>query len=120
MAHIDNRLALRFEIADTRQAIDAITLRHLQCFLAIAEKKSFTKAAIACGLSQPTISGHLSDLEKILGIKLIKRASKASPGILVTPEGLRLIPEVMHIFLLLEKVFERRIQYPDLSAGLAP
>jgi DNA-binding transcriptional LysR family regulator len=42
----------------------------------VVEHKSFSKAADAIYLTQPTISAHISSLERELGIMLIDRSGK--------------------------------------------
>ncbi len=61
--------------------------RQLEAFVCTVELKSFTAAAQKLFLSQPTISSHVSSLEKELGTQLIRRTSKE---FVVTPEGERL------------------------------
>ena len=45
----------------------------LRVFLAMAQEKSFTKAALLLGVSQPAVSNNVSELEKELGVKLFDR-----------------------------------------------
>ncbi|MED0678524.1 LysR family transcriptional regulator [Aneurinibacillus thermoaerophilus] len=51
-------------------------IRHLQCFLKVAQCKSFTKAAQALYLTQPTISKMIKNIEKELGVVLFNRLGK--------------------------------------------
>ena len=60
----------------------------LQSFVAVAEFGSLSAAARAIELSQPTLSRHISELEKTLGYRLFDRASN---GLNLSPEGKRLI-----------------------------
>lgn len=48
----------------------------LQCFLCTAKHKNFTKAAEELYISQPTLSYHISNLERELGTSLFKRNKK--------------------------------------------
>lgn len=48
----------------------------LEAFIQIAENKSFSKAAKAMYLSQPTVSAHIKSLESELGVPLILRTTK--------------------------------------------
>ncbi|HUU51059.1 MAG TPA: selenium metabolism-associated LysR family transcriptional regulator [Nitrospinota bacterium] len=50
--------------------------RDLEILSKIIELKSFSKAAEELYLTQPTISGHIIELEKRLGIKLLDRLGK--------------------------------------------
>jgi DNA-binding transcriptional LysR family regulator len=48
----------------------------LKIFLKIADLKSFSKAAETMYLTQPTVSQHMSSLEKYLGLKLFDRMGR--------------------------------------------
>jgi len=48
----------------------------LETFCKVAELGSFSKAAEAVYLTQPTVSGHISSLEQTLGIKLFDRLGR--------------------------------------------
>jgi len=58
--------------------------KQLEAFLSVAKLRSFSKAANAIYLSQPTISSHISSLEKELKIQLFDRTSKE---VNLTPAG---------------------------------
>jgi len=51
-------------------------LRHYETFLKIAELKSFTKAAEAICLTQPTVSKQVVELERFFDVKLIDRTKR--------------------------------------------
>ncbi len=51
-------------------------IRSLEVFCRIVELKSFSKAAEAVHLSQPTVSGHIKALEEELRIRLFDRLGK--------------------------------------------
>ena len=52
--------------------------KHIEAFVNVIKYKSFSKAADASFLTQPTISTHISSLEKELGVTLIDRMGKES------------------------------------------
>lgn len=61
-----------------------MNLRDLRYLVALSEHRHFGKAAVACFVSQPTLSTQLRKLEEELGVVLIER----SPGkIMLTPAG---------------------------------
>ena len=64
---------------------DPLELRHLRYFLAVAEAGSFSRAADRLGLSQPSVSQQMRDLEEALRVSLFQRRGKR---ILLTPSGL--------------------------------
>ncbi len=51
-------------------------IRKLDVFRKVVELKSFTKAAEAALLSQPTVSEHIRNLEEELGLKLVDRLGR--------------------------------------------
>ncbi|MBV9127324.1 MAG: LysR family transcriptional regulator [Verrucomicrobia bacterium] len=64
---------------------DPLELRHLRYFLAVAEAGSFSRAADRLGISQPSVSQQMRDLESDLRVALFQRRGKR---ILLTPSGL--------------------------------
>jgi DNA-binding transcriptional LysR family regulator len=58
-------------------------LAHIKYFLAVCEARHFTRAAIACGISQPSLSAAIRRLEKELGGPLFDR----EPPVRLTPLG---------------------------------
>ena len=64
---------------------DPLAIRHLRYFLAVAEAGSFSRAADRLGISQPSVSQQMRDLESGLRVSLFQRRGKR---ILLTPTGL--------------------------------
>lgn len=58
-----------------RQAPDAIELRHLRAFVAVAEELNFTQAAGRLYLSQPALSRQIGALERLVGCDLLRRST---------------------------------------------
>jgi LysR family transcriptional regulator, pca operon transcriptional activator len=61
-----------------------IRLRHLQCFLAVAQHGTLHRAAEALAISQPAVTKTLNELEQILGVRLFERGRR---GAVITPEA---------------------------------
>ncbi|MCB4770632.1 LysR family transcriptional regulator [Ancylobacter sp. Lp-2] len=57
-----------------------------ELLLALAKERHFGRAAEACGITQPTLSAGLKQLEEALGVRLVERGSRF---IGFTPEGER-------------------------------
>lgn len=51
-------------------------LKQLEAFLQVARQRSFSKAAEALYLTQPTVSAHVAALEEELGTQLVVRSTK--------------------------------------------
>ena len=64
---------------------DPLDIRHLRYFLAVAEAGSFSRAADRLGISQPSVSQQMRDLEAGLRVSLFQRRGKR---ILLTPRDL--------------------------------
>ena len=62
-----------------------ISTRQLRAFLALAEERSFTRAAAQSHLSQPAFSALIRSLEESLGLRLFDRSTRQ---VLPTAEGL--------------------------------
>ena len=53
-----------------------MNLKQIEAFVSVAEEGSFSKAANTLFLTQPTVSAHISSLEKELGVRLFVRNTK--------------------------------------------
>jgi DNA-binding transcriptional LysR family regulator len=60
----------------------------LQYLVALAREKHFTRAAKACHVTQPTLSGRLRQLEQELGVPIVERGQRF---IGFTPDGERVL-----------------------------
>ena len=70
MPHDDRAPVLAFP-----QAPDAIELRHLRAFVAVAEELNFGRAADRLHLSQSALSRQVRGLEQLLGCDLLRRST---------------------------------------------
>jgi DNA-binding transcriptional LysR family regulator len=60
----------------------------LEFFIALAREKHFGRAAEECGITQPTLSAAIRQLEEQLGVMLVQRGSRFQG---LTPEGQRVL-----------------------------
>jgi DNA-binding transcriptional LysR family regulator len=74
------------QIAQTRQHRPMID--KLEMFIALATERHFGRAAIACGVTQPSLSSAIRQLEDQLGVHLVHRGSRFLG---LTPEGQRVL-----------------------------
>ena len=63
-------------------------IRQLQYLVALAREKHFTRAAQACHVTQPTLSGRLRQLEQELGVPIVERGQRFHG---FTPHGERVL-----------------------------
>ncbi|MCB1875583.1 MAG: LysR family transcriptional regulator [Chromatiales bacterium] len=61
-----------------------MNLRDLRYLIAVAKYRHFGKAAEACFVSQPTLSGQIKKLEEFLGVTLFERTNRS---VSITPVG---------------------------------
>ena len=66
-------------------------LRHLQCFVALAEECHFGRAAQRLGMAQPPLSQQIRRLETLVGHDLFKRGSSGPLRASLTPAGQALL-----------------------------
>src|SRR5829696_1551500 len=57
------------------QAPDAVELRHLRAFVAVAEELNFGRAAARLYVSQPAFSRQIRSLERLVGCELLRRST---------------------------------------------
>src|SRR5687768_1946255 len=50
-----------------------VTLRQLQYVVAVADRRSFRRAAEDCHVAQPSLSAQIAQVEDVLGVKLFER-----------------------------------------------
>lgn len=60
----------------------------LEFFIAVAREQSFSRAAESCGVTQPTLSAAIKQLEDTLGVLLVNRSSRFHG---LTAEGERVL-----------------------------
>lgn len=71
-----------------------IKIRDLEYLDAIERHRHFGKAAEACHVSQPTLSGQIKKLEEQLGVSLVERHPR---NIMLTPAGEQLLAKARRV-----------------------
>jgi len=95
-------------------------LRHLRYFCAVAEEQSFTSAARRLHVSQSGVSGQVRDLERELGVTLLRRNQRE---VMLTSEGAVFLREAQSILAHAQRAVEivtraSQGQYGKLTIGL--
>lgn len=84
---------------DQDQFNSRIRLRHLQCFVAVAQEQHLRKAAERLHLSQPAVSKTLAELEELMGVRLMERGRF---GARLTREGRSFLEHALSVLDALE------------------
>jgi DNA-binding transcriptional LysR family regulator len=70
--------------------MERVAMRELECFVAVADNRSFSKAAWQLHLSQPPLTRQIQALEKKLGTKVFDRSAHA---VTLTCAGVRFLED---------------------------
>lgn len=89
-------------------------IRRLDVFRKVVELKSFTKAAEAALLSQPTVSEHIRNLEEELGLKLVDRLGREAEP---TPVGRVLYSYAVRLTQLQQEALQAVARYNGALSG---
>ena len=89
-------------------------IRKLDVFCKVVELKSFTRAARAVFLSQPTVSDHVRHLEEELGQKLVDRLGREAEP---TPAGRLLYDYASRILRLQQETLEALARFGGRLSG---
>lgn len=87
-------------------------LRHLRCFVALAEELHFTRAAERLHIEQPPLSRTIKELEDELGVMLFDRDRR---GTRLTAVGATFLQDIRRLFTVLEQAREN---VRAIAAGL--
>lgn len=92
-------------------------LKSLRCFIAVAEKLNFSRAAESLYISQPALSLRINALEEELGVALFRRTHQK---VYLTSAGSALLPEAQELlsrFDALPQVARNGDRYQDAAGG---
>jgi DNA-binding transcriptional LysR family regulator len=91
-----------------------IQLRHMRYFTAVAEELSFSRAAAALYVSQPSLTRQIRQLEERLGVVLFLRSKRS---VELTPAGVEFLARCRTVLGLLESGIMRAKHVAEGRAG---
>jgi LysR family hydrogen peroxide-inducible transcriptional activator len=89
--------------------------RQLQYAVAVADARSFRRAAGLCGVSQPSLSAQLGLLEDALGVRLFERDRRR---VLLTAAGEKLVARARRVLVETDDLLNAARQLGDPLAGV--
>jgi len=91
-----------------------VTLRQLQYVVAVADRKSFRKAAEDCNVSQPSLSAQIAQIEEALGVVLFERDRRR---VELTRAGQALVERARGLLVAADELVASARHYSDPFAG---
>jgi len=79
----------------------------LRTFIAVADLRSFTRAAEYLGLTQPAVSAQIRRLQMLLGGELL---DKSAPGVTLTPKGEIVVSYARRLLLLNDQMLDMAVR----------
>ncbi|MET9253530.1 LysR substrate-binding domain-containing protein [Streptomyces sp. NPDC003717] len=90
-------------------------VRHLECFVAVAEESHFGRAATRLGMAQPPLSQRIQRLERELGVRLFERSSRR---VTITEAGTLLLGEARELLARAESLHATARRVRDGETGV--
>jgi DNA-binding transcriptional LysR family regulator len=94
--------------------MEGIEVADLRAFAAVADQRSFTRAAAQLRMSAPSVSQTIRALEERLGVRLFNRTTRS---VALTDAGAQLLAEVQPILGRLAEALERVNSFRDRPMG---
>lgn len=91
-----------------------MTLQQLQYIISVEHHRSFAKAAESCGITQPTLSKMIANLEEELGVKIFYRSSR---HVSLTETGQDIIRQAVKTVMEAERIKEIVAETKDTVSG---
>jgi DNA-binding transcriptional LysR family regulator len=111
--HSDNPEYSKQVVRISRRMV-RIQLAELTAFVAVAEHRSFTKAATQVGIALPTMSQTIRLLEERLGVRLFNRTTRS---VALTETGERLLAEIQPVLEGIDHALETVNSFRDKPMG---
>ncbi|HEX4293648.1 MAG TPA: LysR family transcriptional regulator [Rhizomicrobium sp.] len=111
--HLDNPEYSKQVVRISRRMV-RIQLAELTAFVAVAEHRSFTKAATQVGIALPTMSQTIRLLEERLGVRLFNRTTRS---VALTETGERLLAEIQPVLESIDHALETVNSFRDKPMG---
>lgn len=90
-------------------------IRHVECFVAVAEESHFGRAAERLGMAQPPLSQRIQRLERELGVRLFERTSRQ---VAITKAGTLLLADARELLAGSEALLATARRIRDGESGL--
>jgi DNA-binding transcriptional LysR family regulator len=114
IAHsFDNCILTEKAIRDLQRML-GIQLNELTAFVAVAQQRSFTKAAAQVGIALPTMSQTIRSLEERVGVRLFNRTTRS---VALTEAGTRLLADIQPILDHLDHAIEAVNSFREKPIG---
>jgi len=107
-------MTIRGTASGPRSVAHDLSLRQLQYIVAVADTLGFRRAAERCGVSQPTLSAQVQQLEGVLGVKLFERDRRA---VLLTAAGIEVVKRARRVLVETDDLLAVATRARDPFAG---
>ena len=97
-----------------RPSLQDVSLRQIQYAVAVADTLGFRRAAERCGVSQPTLSAQIQQLEDVLGVQLFERDRRQ---VLLTAAGEEVVKRARRVLVDTEDLLAVATRARDPFAG---
>lgn len=74
--------------------LQTLSVFDLQCLVSVAEHRSFGQAAVACNITQPTLSDRIKRIEALLSVSIFDRNKRATT---TTPQGALIVTKAKEL-----------------------
>jgi LysR family hydrogen peroxide-inducible transcriptional activator len=91
-----------------------MNLRDLKYIIAVADQRHFGRAAEACCVSQPTLSGQVKKLEEQLGVTIFERTRRS---VELTPIGEEIVAQARKVVEQSDALLQLAKRHQDPYAG---